>query len=135
MKKILASVTAGAVMGLGLVGMSTGAAQAVCPYTSCFATSAITKAPSSVRVGQKVKVKFAATASGNVRPSGTVKVIVKKKGGGFKSVKTKAYAGGTIEVRSARVPSRGRYVVKGKFIPAPNSVFVGSEDKDTLRVR
>lgn len=135
MKKILASVTTGALMGLGLVGMSTGAAQAECPYTSCFATSAVTKAPAAVSVGKKAKIKFAAAASGNVAPKGTVKVTVKKKGGGFKSTKTKAYAGGTIKVKSGKIPSRGDYVVTVKFIPAPGSIFNPSKDKDTLVAR
>lgn len=138
MKKLIASAVTTALLGFGATAVTAGSAGAAdCPngpYSACVATSSVTKAPANVRVGNRVRVKFAAVTSGNIAPRGTIKVVVKKRGGGAVSTKTRAYTGGTVKVRSSRLRQRGNYIVKVRFIPAAGSIFAGSRDRDTFRV-
>lgn len=132
MKKILAAVITPAILGLGLVA-TTSAPASACGYTSCVDPVTEVKAPDNIKVGQKAKVKFSVAAAGNVKPTGTVKVKVTGKNG-FKFVKTVAYTGGVIKIKSSKLNKPGKYNVVVKFDAPANSVFDDDKTKSTLQV-
>ena len=75
MKKIVLSLLAAALMSLGLVGATTPAQAAPYPGTVDVQAAPVKKA---IKKGKRVKVVV--TATGNVVPQGTVKVVCKSAG-------------------------------------------------------
>lgn len=135
MKKFVAAVLAVAMMGFGLVALTSGPASAACPYSGCVRTSVVAKErPHRVKPGQRVRIKFTVAAGGNVAPKGSVRIVVKRKGGGFNFTRTVNYKGGSVKLRSNRVTRRGGYVVRVRFTPAANSIFLPSGGRNRFRV-
>ena len=57
------------------------------------------------------------TASGNAQPTGTVKFVVKRVGGGAKYKKTVTYSGGTVKFKTPQAEEARAYKVKVKYKP------------------
>ena len=118
----------------GLVGISTPSATAD-PYPGTVQTSVVIQAKKKVAQGRRGKVKISVTASGNARPTGNVRVIIRKVGGGYKLRLNVSYNGGIVKVKTSRLKKPGRYKVKVKYLPPANSVFTKSKGKGGFKVK
>src|SRR5690349_14923895 len=95
MKKFVTAIIMTALVGLGLVAVSSSPASAACPYTACINTTTTVKAPAQKRAPKSVPVRVTVTAPGNATPTGSVTVVVTKvQNGRVKYNSTLAYAGG-----------------------------------------
>ena len=138
MKKMIIGLFSAVLMAAGLVGLSGGAAQADCTaYTGCVNTNTKVNAPNrDVARGNvaRIRVRVQPT-SGNVQPTGEVKVVVRRnKDGQVYYRETKAYEGGKVVFISSALNKTGKYTVTARFIPTEGSVFNSSSDTDTFRV-
>ena len=75
------------------------------------------------------------TASGNAQPTGTVKIVVRRAAGGAKFKGTFAYSGGVVKFKTGKLTKPGKYKVKVKYKPTPNSVFQKSKAKSNFKVK
>lgn len=136
MKKFLATFVATVFVASGLVALASTTASAD-PYPGTVPTETIAKAKNR-KVGQKVKVKVAVTAPGNVSPTGLLRIVVKRKiAGSFVVLRTvtRKYNGHKKNYKAGRVHQPGPHKVVVKFVPAPDSMFQRSKDADRFRVR
>ena len=124
MKKILSAIIMTALIGLGLVAVTSSPASAACPYTACVATTTFVKTPAVKKAGKSIPVKINVTAPGNVEPRGTVSVGIVKNGHGV-FLTTVPYVGGRVTVVTQTL-KKGTYTVFVRFNPDPASVFLGS---------
>ena len=118
----------------GLVGIASPTATAD-PYPGTVQTHVVIKAKKKVAVGRRGKVKVSVTASGNARPTGTVRVVVRRIGGGYKLRLNVSYNGGTVKVKTSRLKKAGRYKVKVKYLPPAGSVFTKSKGQGVFKVK
>ena len=133
MKKLLAAIVATALMGLGLVAVSSQPASAACPYTACINTATSVRTPAQKRAGKSVPIKVIVTAPGNVVPRGTVKVEVFRYGK-KKYTSNLPYAGGQITFVTQTL-KRGVHVVNVTFTPDPGSVWNASSASTTFKIK
>lgn len=130
MKKLIAAAAAAGLLTAGLAGTA-GTANAA-PYPPSVVTDTKAQAPLVIK-RNKVKIKVDVAVVGNVRPKGTVVIIVKKANGKkIKNVKRtykgkKRYSAGNLP--------RGKYTTIIKFIPAKNSVYKRSRDVVKFKVQ
>ncbi len=124
MKKILSAIIMTALVSLGLVAVSSGPANAACPYTACINTVTSVKTPAQRQARKAIPVKVTVTAPGNVVPNGIVTVAITKNGKGVYQ-SSQPYAGGrvTFVTQSLR---KGTYNVTAYFTANPSSVFNSS---------
>ncbi len=135
MKKILSAIIMTALMGLGLVAVSSEPASAACPYTACVNTTTTVKAPAKKRVPRSVPIRVSVAAPGNVVPQGTVTVVVTKVSNGrVKFNSTLPYSGGFLQftMQSTR---KGIYSVVATFTANPSSVFNSSSASTTFKMK
>lgn len=126
MKKILSAIVMTALMGLGLVAVSSEPASAACPYTACVNTTTTVRAPAHKRAPRSVPIRVQVAAPGNVVPQGTVTVIVTKVSNGrVKYNSTLVYSGGSLQFTTQSL-KRGSYAVTATFTANPSSVFNSS---------
>ena len=135
MKKILSAIIMAALLGVGLVGVSSGPASAACPYTACINTTTTIKAPAQKRAGKSIAIKTSVAAPGNVVPNGTVRVaVVKTKNGRTVYASTLAYAGGRLTFLTQPL-RRGTYVATATFTANPSSVFNSSSASTSFVIK
>jgi hypothetical protein len=138
MKKMIIALFSAVLMAAGLVGVSSGAANANCTaYTGCQNTTTSVTAPNE-DVAQhhvaRIRVRVTANA-GNNEPSGEVKVVVRRKADGQVYYREKkSYEGGKLVFISPELHKWGKYTVTAKFVPPAGSLFISSRDTDTFRV-
>ena len=107
MKKILSAIVMTALMGLGLVAVSSEPASAACPYTACVNTTTTVRAPAHKRAPRSVPIRVQVAAPGNVVPQGTVTVIVTKVSNGrVKYNSTLVYSGGSLQFTTQSLKRR-----------------------------
>jgi hypothetical protein len=135
MKKLFAAIIAGALLSFGLVATTTTTASAACPYTACTATASAIKTKPKVQLGRKGKVLFRTVSLGNVPPSGSVLITIKRKGGGFTVTRQISYTGGTVRLNTKKLRRLGTYTVRAVFSPPPNSIFLSSAATSTFKVK
>jgi len=136
MKKLFAAILTAALMGLGLVATTGSPASAACGYTACVPTTTVASTKASVKIGKKGKVKAAVVASGNAKPVGTVKIVVRGPQG-YKKVTEVPFNGtaGPVQVKTGKLFKRGEYTVVVKFDGPANGIFDESSDKTSFLVR
>lgn len=135
MKKFITAILAAALMSFGLVGVSSGSATAACPYTGCIATETSISGPAVLKRGTHPKFRVAVETNGNAEPRGTIKLIIKRKAGGFYQARTAYYGGEPKVLVGPKLWKRGGYIVTAKFIPRPGSPWARSSDSLGLKVR
>lgn len=131
MKKLIAALFAAVLMSMGLVGFSTGAATAACPYTGCIPTST---SASGVVDGKFLTVTAEVSTAGNGSPKGTFKIVADRRGPvGFKS------RGGSVQNADdglkLKLQRAGTWDVTVTYIPATNSIYESSSTTFTVVVR
>ncbi|MDP3892488.1 hypothetical protein [Nocardioides sp.] len=136
MKKFLATAVATVFVASGLVALA-GTSASADPYPGTVPTNTVAKAKNR-KVGQKVVVRVAVTAPGNVKPTGRVDIVVKRKiKGTFVVLRTvtRNYSGDAKTYKAGKVRKRGKYRAVVKFVPPETSMFQRSKDADNFRVR
>lgn len=136
MKKFLATFVATVFVASGLVALASTSASAD-PYPGTVPTETVAEAKNRKK-GQRIKVKVAVTAAGNVAPTGIIRIVVKKKiSGVFVVLRTvrRTYAGDAQNYAAGKVRAPGRYKVVVKFVPAPDSPYKRSKSGSKFRVR
>ena len=131
MKKTLVTILATVLMSLGLLAAVEAPAQAACPYSACIPTKTKATHPASIS-GTSITVKVKVTAAGSGKPTGTVRVGIKKYNGTFKVVQTKPYNGGKVSFSFSGLAKKGKYRVVAKFIPGASSVYQSSKSRTTF---
>lgn len=93
MKKTMIGLVLSALMGLGLVSVSTGTADAItCPYSGCVATKSSLDNPRTVKSGSRITFRVAVTPKSGVGyPQG--KVTLRCSGPGHVHKKVRSYNG------------------------------------------
>ena len=135
MKKLIAAVATALLIAVGLVGFSGSPAQAKdCPYTGCLNTKTNVSGPGSIARHKKAKFRIV-VKSGNARPRGTIKFIVKRNKGGFYHARAFPYRGEARMAFTYKLHKKGKYTVVAVYIPGGNQPFNSSRDSAPLRVR
>ena len=134
MKKFFAGLLLVLLTTLGLTTVSSQPASAD-PYPGTVPTTTNVKYRSSVRRTHKFSMKVNVSAAGNVKPTGTVACKVKRKKGGYKFSKSRAYTGGTTKIRTGRLKKTGRYSFTCTYQPPAGSVFQASSKSGSFKVR
>jgi hypothetical protein len=130
MKMIVGLFTA-ALMGGGLVGLSSEAANAVCDsYTGCPDTSAKVSAPGSVKQGRRAEICVSVRTNGNGKPKGRVSVSVERNAGGYSFSDSQRYDGRTC-FTTTQLNKLGNYTVSARFV---GNDFRNSNDSATFKV-
>ena len=124
MKKLLSAIIMTALVGLGLVAVSSPPANAACPYTACINTTTSSRRPPRSGLASRWRSRSMSLLLATSFPKGTVTVGITKNGKGVYQ-STQAYAGGrlTFVTQSLR---RGNYAVTATFTANPSSVFNSS---------
>jgi arylsulfatase A-like enzyme len=101
-------------------------------------TGTVTKvnAPNrKVRVDHVARIRVHVhPTSGNVQPTGSVKVVIRNKKHDRVYRQTKVYTGGKLVFISPELHKWGKYTVTAKYMPPAGSPFNASRDKDTFHV-
>lgn len=132
MKKLALFILGFALIGTGLVGPLTGAAQAVeCPYTGCVDTSTTARAPERVSKGSRPAIKVKVSpASGNATVKGTVEITCSR--GGTKDSVSYPYVGNSFErFAGPRLTKKGVWSCTAKF--SAKRKFKASRDSFSIR--
>ncbi len=125
MKKILSAIILTALVGFGLVAVTSAPANAACPYTACINTTTTVKTPAQRQARKSVPVKVNVTAPGNAIPQGTVTVGITKNGKGVYQ-SSQPYLGGRVTFVTQSL-KKGTYNVTAYFTANPSSVFNSSQ--------
>ena len=89
-------------------------------------------APDLVRRGHRATVQVQ-VAAGHGTPTGTVILVVRRLLGGFFERFEAPYAGEPRNFTTRRLPLRGRYRLRARFLPS-DPAYAASADWDHLRV-
>jgi len=71
----------------------------------------------------------------NTEPKGTVRLVIKREGGGFFKARNVYYGGATTTIVGPKLSRNGTYTATVRFIPKAGSAFQGSHDRKALKVR
>ena len=138
MGKLFSGMIAAIFMAGGLTALTTGAAQAACPYTNCIDTTAHANNLNNPQVGKPARVKFRVSTAGNGDPRGVVTFTYQRAGNGQVEGRfRRAYDGGPGWDRYAfRGLPQGKYVVRVFFNSMPaNSAYENCKTKFRQTVR
>lgn len=132
MKRLVAAVATATLLPLGALTLTAAPASADCPYSGCVSTAPKTKVPDEVKAGKPAKVKFQIATTGNVKPKGTVIVVIKRDGK-VVSKEELPYKGGALTYKSDGL-KKGSYSVKIKFVPKDGSIYAPSSESHDFTV-
>ena len=138
MGKLFSGMIAAIFMASGLTALTTGAAQAACPYSGCVDTKAEANNLNNPQVGKPARVRFRVTTDGNGDAHGAVTFTYKRAGNGQVEGRfARTYDGGPGWDRFAfRGLPQGKYIVKVHFNSMPaNSVYANDKTKFRQTVR
>ncbi len=150
-RKLAAAVTVAtlAMGGVGFASAPAGAAKD--PYQARMKTRTTVTVPVQIRPGTFIPTRVAVDSHGVIAPAapdgstprnaaeppvvGTVRLTYTRVGGGFRHSMVKEYAGSPIRFPGPQLVPTGRYRVSAVYSPAADSIYRGSSDTDTSRVR
>lgn len=141
MKRIAFGLLAAFIALAGLVSVSSSPASAACPYTNCVATQVSTAGPRVLNGDDRATIQVGVRAAGNVRPTGTVRFTIYRKGkkGAVHQVTKNLTPGGDASVSRTMFTTpklgKGNYTLVFRYNPNPTSVFKASKTSRGLRVQ
>ncbi len=135
MKKMIAALFAAVLMAAGLVTVSSSAALACgCTDASVKTDSEIT-GTTAVKAGNNPRFTITVEGANNRNPKGTVRLVIKRKGGGYFKARNVYYGGATKTIIGPKLTKLGTYTATIRFVPKANSNFAGSRDVKALKVQ
>lgn len=141
MKKLIAALFAAVLMAAGLVTFTSGTATAACPYTGCIASDSEVTGTTALKSGNNPRFTISVERAGNTKaaanndPKGTVRLVIKRKGGGFSATRNVYYGGSAKTIVGPKLFKLGTYTATIRFIPAANSRYSGSVDTKVIKVK
>ena len=118
------------------LGVGAPPASAECDsYVPCEPTRTVVMGPERlIRPARPVVTVLVRLFAGPVKPIGKVTLTFKRAKGGFTWTRTFGCRGGQQTYRGPRLNRIGRYDVRARFTPKPNTIARASTDAYTLRV-
>jgi hypothetical protein len=118
MKKMLVGMVMAAMVALGLVGGTTTSAGAVdCnSYPGCVVGKLKVNKTNKIQFNERQTIRVRVTAPGNKLATGTVNVLVKRKGGGYAyKFDARTYTGTPLIFKTPKLKVPGRYKIIATF--------------------
>jgi hypothetical protein len=124
MKKILVGLVMAAMVALGLVGGTTTSASAVdCNvYPGCVVGKLRVNKTNKIQFNKRQTIRVRVTSPGNRAATGTINLLIKRKGGGYAyKFDARRYVGDPLIYKTPKLKVPGRYKIIATF--AGNAPF------------